>query len=214
MKRRTTLCATLTAALLAAAPVTLPAAEAAAAPTVTNGCITSVPDPGTTEAVQICYTLFQPVGATARRKVPMLMHSHGWGGSRTTDPAEFKSFLDAGYGVLSYDQRGWGESGGHAYVENPAVEGHDVRGLVSLISKLGGVVQDGRGDPRMGAIGGSYGGGYQFLGAFEHLRIKGKPVFDALAPQITWNDLSDSLAPEGVVRTEWAAALSAASVPD
>jgi ABC-2 type transport system ATP-binding protein len=38
-------------------------------------------------------------------------------------------------------------------------------------------------------------------------------VFDALAPEITWNDLNRSLAPEGVVRTEWALALSAASLP-
>ena len=60
----------------------------------------------------------------------MIMHSHGWGGSRTTDAAAFKRFLDAGYGVLSFDQRGFGESGGHAYVENPDVEGHDVRALV------------------------------------------------------------------------------------
>jgi hypothetical protein len=62
-------------------------------------------------------------------------------------------------------------------------------------------------------MGGSYGGGYQFLGAFEELRTKGKPIFDAMAPQITWNDLSESLAPDGVVRTLWAAALSAASLP-
>jgi ABC-2 type transport system ATP-binding protein len=55
--------------------------------------------------------------------------------------------------VLSFDQRGFGESGGHAYVENPAVEGHDVRRLVRLVSRLGWVKQDGRGDPRMGAIG-------------------------------------------------------------
>ena len=71
--------------------------------------------------------------------------------------------------------------------------------------------QDGPGDPRLGAIGGSYGGGYQFLAAFESLRTKGKPVFDALAPEITWFDLNESLAPEGVVRTEWALALSAAA---
>ena len=50
----------------------------------------------------------------------MIMHSHGWGGSRTTDPAAFEKWLDAGYGVLSFDQRGFGESGGHAHVENPA----------------------------------------------------------------------------------------------
>ena len=115
--------------------------------------------------------------------------------------------------MLSFDQRGFGASGGQAHVENPDVEGHDVRKLVRLVSRLGWVRQDGPGDPRMGAIGGSYGGGYQFLGAFEELRLKGKPVFDALAPEITWFDLNESLAPEGVVRTAWALALSAAAVP-
>ena len=34
-----------------------------------------------------------------------------------------------------------------------------------------------------------------------------------MAPEITWHDLNESLAPEGVVRTEWALALSAASLP-
>ena len=163
--------------------------------------------------MQICYSLFRPAGADRRHRVPMIMHSHGWGGSRTTDPASFQKWLDAGYGVLSFDQRGFGESGGQAHVENPAYEGHDVRRLIALIADLPWVRQDGPGDPRLGAIGGSYGGGYQFLAAFESLRTKGKPVFDALAPEITWFDLSESLAPEGVVRTEWALALSAAALP-
>ena len=59
-----------------------------------------------------------------------------------------------------------------------------------------GSARTGPGDPRLGAIGGSYGGGYQFLAAFEELRLHGKPIFDALAPEITWHDLSQSLAPE------------------
>ena len=172
----------------------------------------SVPEPGSKAKVKICYTLFRPAGASARRPVPLLMHSHGWAGSRTTSPAGVREFLDAGYGVLSFDQRGWGQSGGKAHVENPALEGVDVRRLVRLVSRLGWVQQDGPGDPRLGAVGGSYGGGYQFLGAFEHLRVRGKPVFDALAPEITWHDLTQSLAPEGVVRTEWALGLSAAAL--
>jgi ABC-2 type transport system ATP-binding protein len=217
MVRRTAVAASLTSCLAAAALVpfgpTAAAAPKSQAPTVTNDCITSVPDPGTTAPVQICYTIFKPAGADKGHRVPVLMHSHGWGGSRTTDPASFQRFLDAGYGVISFDQRGFGESGGQAYVENPDVEGHDVRGLVDVLSKLRWVEQDGPGDPHMGAIGGSYGGGYQFLTAFEELRTTGKPVLDAMAPEITWNDLSRSLAPEGVVRDEWALALSAAAVP-
>ncbi len=203
-----------TAALTAPTTVTTPAAAAAGpGPRATNGCIASVPDPGSTAPVQICYTLFRPAGASRKHPVPMIMHSHGWGGSRTTDPAAFDQWLKGGYGVLSFDQRGFGESGGTAQVENPDVEGHDVRALVDLVASKRWVQHDGPGDPRLGAIGGSYGGGYQFLGAFEELRLRGTPVFDALAPEITWNDLNTSLAPQGVVRTEWALALSAAALP-
>lgn len=194
--------------LTAVAP---PTATAGAVPMVVNGCLDSVPEPDSTEPVQICYSIFRPKGADRQHRVPMIMHSHGWGGSRTKDPAAFEKWLDAGYGVLSFDQRGFGESGGQAHVENPDFEGHDVRNLIRLVSRLGWVEQDGPGDPRMGAIGGSYGGGYQFLAAFESLRTRGKPVLDALAPEITWFDLTQSLAPERVVRTEWALALSAAA---
>ncbi|MGI8644961.1 MAG: alpha/beta hydrolase family protein [Nocardioides sp.] len=209
-----TLAATLVAAPGTAAPATSePTTAAAGKARVTNACFTSVPDPGKTEDGQICYTLFKPAGATRKKPVPMIMHSHGWGGSRARDPAAFSRWLDAGYAVVSFDQRGFGESGGQAQVMNPAYEGRDVRKLVRIIAGLRWVKQDGRNDPRLGAIGGSYGGGYQFLGAFTELARRGKPVFDALAPEITWHDLSQSLAPEGVVRTEWALALSAAALP-
>jgi ABC-2 type transport system ATP-binding protein len=223
MKQRIALAvgAALGAATLAAVPTAQAqgsaaanaAATAAAQTKVTHDCLASVPDPDTTEKVKICYSVFRPAQASRSHRVPLLMHSHGWGGSRAKDPAAFSRFLNAGYGVLSFDQRGFGESGGHAYVENPTVEGHDVRKLVRLVSRLKWVKQDGKGDPRLGATGGSYGGGYQFLAAFEELRTKGKPVFDALAPEITWYDLNQSLAPGKVVRTEWASVLSAASVP-
>ncbi|MEN8672851.1 CocE/NonD family hydrolase [Nocardioides sp.] len=189
------------------------AAARPAAVTTVDGCLKSKPEPGEKARIDLCYTYFKPAGATRKRPVPMIMHSHGWGGSRTESARAFQDFTDAGYGVISFDQRGWGDSGGHAHVEDPRLEGVDVRKLVRLVSRLRWVQQDGRGDPRLGAIGGSYGGGYQFVGAFEELRVKGKPVFDALAPQITWNDVTDSLAPQGVVRTEWALLLSAASVP-
>lgn len=179
-------------------------------PTVTNGCVASVPEPGAEVRTDICYTLFKPASASRSRKVPMILHSHGWGGSRTKDPAAFAKWLDAGFGVLSFDQRGFGESGGLAHVMNPAYEGKDVTRIVRLVSKLDWVEQDGKGDPRLGAIGGSYGGGYQFAGAFRFLMDRGEPVFDALAPEITWWDLKESLAPQEVVRAAWALLLSAA----
>jgi ABC-2 type transport system ATP-binding protein len=211
MTTRRAALAVLAAALSAVlALTTAPPAATAASPRVTHGCVASVPEPGTIERVNICYTLFKPAVASRRHKVPMIMHSHGWGLSRTTDPAAFESWLDAGFGVLSFDQRGFGDSGGKAHVQNPAIEGRDVQRLVARIARLPWVLKDGKRDPRLGAIGGSYGGGFQYLGAFRNLRTRGTPVFDALAPEITWWDLNESLAPQGVVRTEWALALSAA----
>ena len=207
--RRVAVASTL-AAVLAAVPVLSAPATAQAGPRVTHGCLDSVPEPGTSEPVKICFTVFKPARADRAHKVPMIMHSHGWAGSRTRDPKAFASLLDAGFGVLSFDQRGFGESGGKAHVQNPAFEGKDVRRLVARVSRMPWVRKDGRRDPRLGAIGGSYGGGYQFLGAFTHLATRGKPVFDALAPEITWHDLNESLAPQDVVRTAWALVLSSA----
>lgn len=186
-----------------------PVVPAAAGATVTNGCVDSVPEPGTTTPVRICYSLFQPATASKQHTVPLIFHSHGWGGSRTTDPAAFKAWLDAGFGVLSFDQRSFGQSTGVAHVMNPDYEGRDVEKLVDLVAGLDWVTKQRPGDPLIGAIGGSYGGGYQFAGAFAELRDRGATRFDALAPEITWWDLKQSLAPQEAARTLWLASLFA-----
>jgi hypothetical protein len=189
--------------LLGSSLVAQPAAAA------TTGCVASVPEPGTTTPVRICYSLFKPAGASASHTVPLIMHSHGWGGSRTKDPAAFKPWLDAGFGVLSFDQRSFGESTGVAHVMNPDYEGRDVIKLVDLVAGLDWVTKQQPGDPLLGAIGGSYGGGFQFAGAFTELRDSGRTRFDALAPEVTWWDLKESLAPDEAARTLWLASLYA-----
>jgi pimeloyl-ACP methyl ester carboxylesterase len=205
--------AAVVSAVTAATLPFLGAPATAAEVTTTDGCIQSIPDPGTAAPVDICFTLFRPAGATKDAPVPMVLHSHGWGGSRTTDPAAFAYLTDAGFGVLSFDQRGFGESGGQAYIENPDVEGKDVQKIVDLVAAQPWVTKQKPGDPVLGAIGGSYGGGYQFVGAFSELRDKGATRFDALVPEITWHSLTQSLFPQGVPRTEWASALTAAALP-
>src|SRR5688572_29225767 len=104
---RLPLAAALSATLLAGVVAALPS-QADHAPDHT--CIQSVPEPGTTVPVDICYSLFQPAGASKDNPVPLIFHSHGWGGSRTTSASAFQSWLDKGFGVLSFDQRGFGES--------------------------------------------------------------------------------------------------------
>ena len=198
--------------LAAAAP-----SSAAAEPTITHGCIASAPEPGSQAPVDICYTLFQPAGATAARPVPAVMHGHGWGGSRQrTVSAEFQALLDAGYGLLSFDQRGFGQSGGRAHTLQADIEAHDVLGLVDLLAAQPWVRKEPgtADDPVLGAIGGSYGGGYQYLGAFADQLYNGRNRFDALAPEITWNDLKTALAPDEVARSVWLSLLTAVSLQD
>jgi ABC-2 type transport system ATP-binding protein len=197
----------------AASPALAGPSAAAATVTTTDGCVVSVPDPGTTAPVEICYTLFRPADATQDAPVPMVLSSHGWGGSRTTDPAALSYLTDAGFGVLSFDQRGFGDSGGQAYIENPDVEGEDVQRIIDLVAVQEWVKKQRPGDPVLGAIGGSYGGGYQFVGAFSEIRETGSTRFDALVPEITWYSLTESLFPQGVPRTAWASALTAAALP-
>lgn len=196
------------AAMAVAGLAIAPSAQAAA--TLTNGCIDSVPEPGTTTPVKICYSLYKPDGASATNQVPVVFHSHGWGGSRTNSATAFGSWLNEGFGVISFDQRGFGQSGGKAHVQNPDFEGQDVQGLVDFVAAQDWVKLDGPGDPVIGAIGGSYGGGYQMVGAFTDLLETGSNRFNALAPEITWYDLKESLAPAELSRTAWVSALYAA----
>jgi ABC-2 type transport system ATP-binding protein len=210
MKSRPLALCLLAVAAVASALVAAPSTAAEAG--VTHVCIPSVPetDPLEPGPVDICMTVFKPASASAATPVPMVLHSHGWGGSRTRTATSFQDLLDAGFGVISFDQRGFGESGGKAHVEDPAFEGQDVINVVDYVAGLDWVQQEAPGDPVLGAMGGSYGGGYQFVGAFTEMMQTGTTRFDALVPEITWFSLNESLAPSEVVRTTWVSALYAA----
>lgn len=164
------------------------------------------PDDGT----EIGITIFKPAAA-AQGDVPVVLHSHGWSGSRETEiGGTVESMLDAGFAVVSIDQRGHGESGGQANVQDPELETEDVQAVIDHIATLDWIRLDGPGDPVMAAIGGSYGGGYQTMTALDEIHETGSTRFNALAPEITWFDLPESLAPQKVVRTAWSVILYAA----
>lgn len=208
MRVLTALTALVTAAGLA---VATPPAANADSPEPHHVCIAGVPetDPLAPGPVNICLTVFKPATASRHDRVPVLLHSHGWGGTRATGPDSVQRYLDAGFGVVSIDQRGFGESGGKAHVGDPAFEGEDVIRVIDHVASLDWVRKTGPNDPVLGAVGGSYGGGYQFAGAFAEIAKTGRTRFDALAPQITWHSLNDSLAPRGVLRTTWVTGLYA-----
>lgn len=195
---------TLLAVLLLAALV--PSAQAAPEHTAEDQTVEN-PEDGT----KIAITVFKPAGASSKTRVPVVLHSHGWGGSRTsTIGGAVEAMLDAGFGVVSIDQRGHGQSGGQANVQDPTKETEDIKAVIDRVASFDWVKLDRPGDPVLGAIGGSYGGGYQTMTALDEIAEDGRTRFNAIAPEITWYDLPESLAPQGVVRSAWVAALYAA----
>ncbi len=173
------------------------------------------------QGTPIWISIYRPAGATRSNPAPVILHSHGWGGSRTKSEGAFTTELDRGYGVVSIDQRGFGQSGGLANVEDPDLEGVDVIRVIDHVAGLPWVEKDRDADDRvitddpvLFAMGGSYGGGYQYMGALTEVRTTGRTRFNALAPEITWFNLSQSLAPAKVVRSAWASALYAAGAKD
>ena len=167
------------------------------------------------DGTEIAMTIYQP-RLEQGQPAPLLMYSHGWSGSRSTDLSETDALTeaahkawDSGFFVLTFDQRGFGESGGQANVQDPEIEGRDIQAMLDWAeANLAPHLAYLRGDPLVGGLGVSYGGGFQLVGSSVD------PRFDALVPVITWNDLSYSLSPDGVPKTAWLSFLSAVAATD
>jgi ABC-2 type transport system ATP-binding protein len=67
----------------------------------------------------------------------------------------------AGYNVLTWDPRGFGDSGDMARVDSKDYEGRDVQALLDYLAEQPEAQLDAAGDPRAGMAGVSYGGGIQ-----------------------------------------------------
>lgn len=152
---------------------------------------------------------------------PLILHSHGWGGNRINESdadtnnqnadtstlysrvvdLEVKRFWDAGYAVISFDERGIGQSGGQVRVMDPEFETVDAMAIIDWAEANLALARDTAGDPKIGTIGGSYGGGFQLLLAARDLRV------DAITPSATWYDLNEALQDGGVLAKGWLAGL-------
>lgn len=180
------------ALLVTASPATAQDADV----TVTHHVIPSFDD------TPLEATLLLPA-ASAQAPGPLVLRTHGWGGTRETQAGTgtLSRLLDQGYAVLTWDQRGFGCSGGEIRINDPDVEGRDVTALLDWAVANAPVAVDDHGDPIVGMSGGSYAGGIQTAGAAVDPRI------DALAPEISWSDLGYSLYSGDVVNQGWVAIL-------
>ena len=152
-------------------------------------------------------------GATADNAAPTVLMGPGWGLAGDTDPEgvgvlgamSIGGLHKAGYNVLTWDPRGFGKSGGEAKVNDKDFEGKDVQRLISFVAKQPGVQLDSPGDPRLGMVGASYGGGIQLVTAAIDCRV------EAIVPVIAWHSLETSLYKAKVPKSGWATILAGVS---
>ena len=162
-------------------------------------------------------SFFPAAGLKAGQRAPTVLMTHGWGQRRSTDANG--SSLEAvgsigvgplrraGFNVLTWDSRGFGQSGGTVTVDYKDNEGRDV---VSLISWLAGRPEarlDAAGDPRVGMHGASYAGGIEWVASAIDRRI------DVIAPSISWHSLLTALYREDTAKSGWGSALYGAGAP-
>ncbi|MET7870842.1 CocE/NonD family hydrolase [Streptomyces cyaneofuscatus] len=144
--------------------------------------------------------LYRPAGVDAESPAPAVLATNGFGGSKSDGSTDAigKAVAARGYVGLVYSGLGFGKSGCLITLDDPAIDGKAASGLLDFLggtraaddgTRADYVVQDGPGDPRVGMIGGSYGGAIQLATGSTDPRV------DALVPLITWNDLAYALAP-------------------
>lgn len=199
------------------------------------------------QACDVVGDVYIPTGASPTNRVPAILTTNGFGGSKADQAGLGKYGASNGYVVLSYSGLGFGGSGCQITLDDPAWDGQAGSQLVSYLGGAPGiafldaahtqpaptlkvVVHDAHAhngvaytyDPRVGMIGGSYGGEIQFAVASVDPRV------DTIVPMITWSDLSYSLAPNnanqvgttvtsstpGAAKIFWAAGFSAIGVVD
>jgi pimeloyl-ACP methyl ester carboxylesterase len=158
------------------------------------------------DGTKIAATLFTP-NAPANTPVPLILHGNPWGGHRMTAlhgtgitaPFLYTQSEEAvalavenGYYAISFDERGWGDSGGTDEMMSAAYNGKDIEAVLNWAdSHLGTQLARDASTGKMvvGTLGYSYGGSFQLLGASLDSRIQ------VMVPALTWHYLADSLGP-------------------
>ncbi len=160
--------------------------------------------PGNDQSCLVDADIYKPDTASRSHRKPAILTTNGFGGSKddSNESAIGRGFVKQGYVVLAYTGLGFPDSGCKITLDDPAYDGKAGKQMVSVLAgtrsytgadgkahRIRYVSREAKGDPRVGMIGGSYGGQIQYAVAMQDKRV------DALIPIITWNDLSYSLAP-------------------
>ncbi|MGW5673132.1 alpha/beta hydrolase, partial [Micromonospora sp. NPDC003776] len=204
-RRRRVVAATVVAVLVVAA-VAWAARPQRADFRTESALVTVRSGPDGDQPVDVDTTLYLPRDASSRHRVPAVLLAHGFGGTKESVRTDAEDLVARGYAVLTWTARGFGRSGGEIHLDSPDYEVRDAQRLLDRLAARPDIRLDAAGDPRVGVVGGSYGGGLALLLAAQDRRV------DAVVPMITWNDLSRAFLPEstgkapteGVFKKGWA----------
>ena len=135
-----------------------------------------------------------------------MLLAHGFGGTKNSVRADAEALAERGYAVLTWTARGFGRQRRRDPPGQPGLRGQATpSGCSTGWPRRPEVRTDAAGDPRVGVVGGSYGGALALLLAGQDPRV------DAIVPLITWNDLGRAFLPEsaateatGVFKKGWA----------
>src|SRR2546421_2056668 len=145
--------------------------------------------PADDQDVTLDTTFYVPKRASAAHPVPAVLLAHGFSGSKESVADDAKQLADHGFAVLAWTAEGFGRSTGQIHLDSPDWEVKDARRLVDWLAARPEVRQDAPGDPRVAAVGGSYGGAPAPLLAGSDRRA------GALRPPITWDDPAGAVLP-------------------
>src|SRR3954447_12909940 len=174
--------------------------------TASDQRITVRTGPNGDQPVDLDTTFYLPKGASAAAPVPAILLAHGFGGTKQSVASDAKDFADRGYAVLTWTAQGFGRSGGQIHLDSPDWEVPDAQRLIDWLAARPDIARNGPNDPKVAAVGGSYGGALSIMLAGQDSRV------DAIVPMITWNDLANAFLPEstgqgpagGVFKKSWA----------
>jgi ABC-2 type transport system ATP-binding protein len=150
------------------------------------------------DGTKIVYSFFPAHGLKPGQRAPTVMVGPGYSSGRESDTdAEPAALLNDGYNVLTWDPRGFGDSGGNVEIDSPDYEARDASALIDMLVSQPEVQRDAPGDPRLGMAGASYGGGIEWITAARDPRV------DAIAPSISWHSLVTSLDKSDTAKGGW-----------
>src|SRR5437763_5701606 len=129
------------AAALATAPLALVPALAATPPaySVTTLHFAVSVGPKADHACDIIGDLYQPASASGTNKVPAILTTNGFGGSKDDQAELGKLAASHGYAVLSYSGLGFGGSGCKIELDDPDWDGKAGSQLVSFLGGKSGI---------------------------------------------------------------------------